>query len=77
MTRTEFRELKIGAKIRRPNRSDVIHTVINNDLPGNLILVPRLCYQSGDPSRPPLQLGLIPIKKMVKSNQNTISFGRI
>lgn len=40
MTRTEFRELKIGAKIRRPNRSDVIHTVINNDLPGNLILVP-------------------------------------
>jgi len=40
MTSTEFNELKIGAKIRRSGCPDVIYTVINNDPPGNLILIP-------------------------------------
>lgn len=39
MTPTEFKELKIGAKVRRPKRPDVVYTVINNDPPGNLILI--------------------------------------
>jgi len=40
MTPNEFKELKVGAKIRRPARPDVVYTVINNDPPGNLILIP-------------------------------------
>ena len=37
MNPDEFRTLKVGAKIRRPVRPD---TVVNNDPPGNLILIP-------------------------------------
>ncbi|MBZ5660044.1 MAG: hypothetical protein LAO08_06515 [Acidobacteriia bacterium] len=40
MSPEEFKELKVGAKIRRPGRPDVVYTVINNDPPGNLILIP-------------------------------------
>ena len=35
-----FRTLKIGSKIRRSVRPDVVYTVVNNDPPGNLILIP-------------------------------------
>jgi len=40
MTPEAFKELKIGTKVRRPKRPDVVYTVINNDPPGNLILIP-------------------------------------
>jgi hypothetical protein len=40
VTKEDFLSLKIGAKIRRPGRPDVVYTVINNDPPGNMILIP-------------------------------------
>jgi hypothetical protein len=40
MTPEDFLNLKIGTKIRKPNRPQDVYTVINNDPPGNIILIP-------------------------------------
>lgn len=40
MTPEQFKSLKIGDKIRKPNRPDQVYTVVNNDPPGNVILIP-------------------------------------
>jgi hypothetical protein len=39
MNADEFRNLKIGDKIRKPG-TDRVYTVVNNDPPGNVILIP-------------------------------------
>ena len=40
MTPEQFKNLKVGDKIRKPNRPDQVYSVVNNDPPGNVILVP-------------------------------------
>ena len=40
MTPEQFMTLKVGDKIRKPNRPDQVYSVVNNDPPGNVILVP-------------------------------------
>ena len=53
MTAEEFRDLKIGNKIRKPQRPNEVYTVVNNDPPGNIILIPgrvtRVAYRPVHP----------------------------
>lgn len=53
MTADEFRNLKIGNKIRKPG-TDRVYTVVNNDPPGNVILIPgritKVAYRPVHPS---------------------------
>ncbi len=52
MTPEQFNNLKVGNKIRKPGRPEV-YTVINNDPPGNIILIPgrltRVAYRPVHP----------------------------
>jgi len=53
MTLEEFKNLKVGNKIRKIDRPDVVYTVINNDPPGSIILIPgrltRVAYRPVHP----------------------------
>jgi hypothetical protein len=53
MTADQFQNLKIGEKIRKPGRPDRVYTVVNNDPPGNIILIPgrltRIAYRPVHP----------------------------
>jgi hypothetical protein len=50
-----FRTLKVGDKILHPERPNLIFTVVNNDPPGNLILIPgritRIATRAVHPDR--------------------------
>jgi hypothetical protein len=49
MTPEQFLNLKVGDKLRKVGRADAVYTVVNNDPPGNVIMIPgrftRIAYR--------------------------------
>jgi hypothetical protein len=40
MTPEQFLNLKVGDKLRKVGRTDAVYTVVNNDPPGNILMIP-------------------------------------